>query len=117
MSEGDIEALIERARYRGPTVTADQLVGLDACLRQLGGQIALLARPELAKRFGLELPLYHLSADEFGSDPDRIHEVFGRLGDQRAILFIDEIIRALLVISWPLRTRLSAIPSWPTCAR
>ena len=117
MSEGDVEELIERARYRGPTVTADQLVGLDACLRQLGGQIALLARPELAKRFGLEpsgtlfmgppgtgktlvarylagqleLPLYHLSADEFGSDPGRVHEVFRRLGKERAILFIDEV--------------------------
>jgi SpoVK/Ycf46/Vps4 family AAA+-type ATPase len=32
MSDVDVETLIERSRYSGPTVTADQLIGLDACL-------------------------------------------------------------------------------------
>jgi ATP-dependent 26S proteasome regulatory subunit len=126
MTKRDLEALIERARYRGPTVTADQLIGLDACLRQLGGQVALLARPELARRFSLEpsgtlfigppgtgktlvarylagqleLPLYHLSADQFGSDPELIHGVFRRLGGERAILFIDEISILALKRDW-----------------
>lgn len=117
VDEATVEALVERARYRGPTTQADQLIGLDACLRQLGGQLALIARPELARRFGLEpsgtlligppgtgktsvarylaaqmgLPLYQLSADEFGSDPDLLHAVFRRLAGERAILFVDEI--------------------------
>lgn len=117
MNEQQLSRLIERARYRGPTVRADQLVGLDACVRQLGGQLALIARPELARRFGLEpsgtlligppgtgktlvarylagrldLPLYEISADEFGSDPELIHRVFRRLSEQRAIVFLDEV--------------------------
>ena len=117
VDEATVEALVARARYVGPTTPADQLIGLDACLRQLGGQLALIARPELARRFGLEpsgtlligppgtgktsvarylaahmgLPLYQLSADEFGSDPELLHAVFRRLGGERAILFIDEI--------------------------
>ena len=117
VDEATVEALVERARYVGPTTPAEQLIGLDACLRQLGGQLALIARPELARRFGLEpsgtlligppgtgktsvarylaahmgLPLYQLSADEFGSDPELLHAVFRRLGGERAILFIDEI--------------------------
>jgi ATP-dependent Zn protease len=117
MTESDIDGFVERARYLGPTVQADQLVGLDACIRQLGGQMALLARPDLAARFGLEpsgtlflgppgtgktlmarylagqlkVPLYQLSADEFGKDPGRIRAVFRRLAGERAILFIDEV--------------------------
>lgn len=117
VDEATLETLIERARYRGPTTEANQLIGLEACLRQLGGQLALIARPELARRFGLApsgtlligppgtgktsvarylaaqigVPLYQLSADEFGSDPELLHAVFGRLATERAILFIDEI--------------------------
>jgi ATP-dependent Zn protease len=113
----DVEALVEQALYVGPTVLAEQLVGVDACLHQLGGQIALVARPQLAKRFGLEasgtlligppgtgkttvarfiagrmnLPFYQMSADQFGSDPELVHAVFRRLAGERAILFIDEI--------------------------
>jgi ATP-dependent Zn protease len=111
------QALIERARYAGPTVRRDQLIGVDACLHQLAGQIRLLERPELGERFGLEpsgtlflgppgtgktllarylagmlsIPLYQLSADEFEGDPALLHAVFARLADQRALLFIDEI--------------------------
>jgi len=93
-------------------------VGVDACLRQLGGQIALFARPDLADRFGitpsgslfigppgtgkthlvrylaasvLDVPLYHLGADEFQDDPQLVHAIFERLAPERAILFIDEI--------------------------
>jgi len=116
-SESQIEALIEHARYTGPRVTPDQLVGVDACLRQLGGQLALIARPELARRFGLEpsgtlligppgtgktmvarylagqldLPFYQVSADEFGADPELLHGLFRRLAGERAVLFIDEV--------------------------
>lgn len=113
----DLDALIERSLYRGATVTADRLVGVDACLRQLGGQLALVARPDLAKRFGLEpsgtlligppgtgkttmaryiaghmnLPFYQMSADLFRSNPELLHAVFRRLSQDRAILFIDEV--------------------------
>lgn len=116
-SEAQVEALIEHARYTGPRVTADQLVGVDACLRQLGGQLALVARPELARRFGLEpsgtlligppgtgktmvarylagqldLSFYQVSADEFGADPELLHGLFRRLAAERALLFIDEV--------------------------
>ncbi len=48
----DVKALIAEARYDGPTVTVEQLVGVESCLRQLAGQLALVARPELAERFG-----------------------------------------------------------------
>ena len=112
-----VEALVERARYRGPTVSADQLIGLDACLRQLGGQLALVARPELASRMGIEAsgtlligppgtgktsvarflagrvgrPLYAISADEFGGEPELLHAVFRRLASEPAVLYIDEV--------------------------
>lgn len=105
VSEAAVEAFVARARYGGPTITADRLVAVDACLRQLGGQLALIARPELAARFGLEpsgtlfigppgtgktvtarflagqlvLPFYEVSANEFGSDPELLHGVFRRL--------------------------------------
>jgi cell division protease FtsH len=117
MTDSKIATLIERARYSGPTVTADQLVGVDSCLRQLAGQLQLMARPELAQRYGLEpsgtlfigapgtgktllarylagmlgVPLYQFSADEIGSDPETLRAVFHRLGNQRALCFIDEI--------------------------
>lgn len=117
VTDAEVAALIERARYQGPVVSRDQLVGVDACLRQLGGQLALFARPELAHRFGLEpsgtlfighpgtgkslvarylagqlgLPFFHVSADEFGSEPELLHEFFRRLSGERAIAFIDEI--------------------------
>jgi cell division protease FtsH len=117
VTDAELEAFVEQARYRGPTVGAERLVGLDACLRQLAGQLALLDRPELAERFGLEpsgtlfigppgtgktlvarhlagrldVPLYQFSADEFGADPDLLHAVFRRLGGERAILFLDEV--------------------------
>lgn len=116
-SRDSVDRLIERARYTGPTVSADQLVGVDACLRQLSGQLALIARPELAERFGLEpsgtlfigppgtgktllarhlaahldVPLYQFAADEFGSEPTTIRAVFRRLAGERALLYIDEI--------------------------
>jgi ATP-dependent Zn protease len=117
VTDAEVEALVSRARYEGPVLTRDQLVGVDTCLRQLGGQLALIARPELASRFGLQpsgtlligapgtgkshtaryvagqlgLPFYQISADEFGSDADLLHGVFRRLSSERAILFIDEI--------------------------
>lgn len=117
MRKADLDRLVAGARYRGPIVIADRLIGLDSCLRQLEGQIALFARPDLAERFGLEpsgtlfvgppgtgktltarylagrldRPLYQVSADEFGSDPDLVHGLFARLSDERAILFIDEV--------------------------
>lgn len=109
--------LIARARYHGPTVTADQLIGVEACLRQLAGQLALISRPELASRFGLDasgtlligppgtgktlvarhlasltdLPFYQMSADEFESDPALLHAVFRQLSTERAVCFIDEL--------------------------
>ena len=116
-STAEINALIESARYTGPTVTAEQLVGVESCLRQLAGQLALVARPHLAQRFGLEpsgtlfigppgtgktllarylagqlaMPMYQFAADEFQSNPELIHGVFRRLSDERALVFIDEI--------------------------
>ncbi|HEX7948898.1 MAG TPA: AAA family ATPase [Candidatus Limnocylindrales bacterium] len=117
VTDAEIDALVNRARYEGPAVARDQLIGVDACLRQLGGQLALFARPELAQRFGLEpsgtlligqpgtgktlvarylasqlgLPFYQVSADEFGSDPELLHAFFRRLSGDRAIAFVDEI--------------------------
>ncbi|HLX33824.1 MAG TPA: AAA family ATPase [Candidatus Limnocylindrales bacterium] len=117
MRKADLDRLVAAARYTGPTVKADRLVGLDACLRQLEGQIALFSRPNLAARFGLEpsgtlfvgpagtgktltarylagrldRPLYQVSADEFGTDPDLLHAFFRRLSKERAILFLDEV--------------------------
>lgn len=117
MRKADLDRLVVAARYHGPTVTADKLIGLEACLRQLEGQIALFARPDLAERFGLEpsgtlfvgppgtgktltarylagrldRPLYQVSADEFGSDPELVHGLFDRLSAERAILFVDEV--------------------------
>lgn len=117
----DIEAyadeLIERARYRGPIVTAEQCVGVDACLTQLAGQLALLEHPELGERFGLRpsgtlfigppgtgkthlarylagrlsVPLYQFTADQFEGDPTLLREVFARLAGERAVAFLDEI--------------------------
>ena len=109
--------MISKARYTGPTVAAKQVIGLQACLDQLDGQLALLARPELGARFGLEpsgtlfigspgtgktllarylagtleRPLYQFSADQFEGQPSLIHAVFERLQAERAVLFIDEI--------------------------
>lgn len=117
MTDEELDALVERARYQGPSVTADQLVGLDACIRQLGGQMAMIARPDLAARFGLEpsgtlligppgtgktlvarylagrldVPLYQFSADEFGDDPETVHALFRRLAGEQALLYIDEV--------------------------
>ena len=117
MRKADLDRLVEGALYTGPVVTADRLVGLDACLRQLEGQIAIFGRPDLALRFGLEPSgtlfvgppgtgktltaryvagrsdrrLYQVSADEFGSDPDLLHGLFRRLSEEQAILFIDEV--------------------------
>ena len=116
-SKIDIDALIQGARYTGPTITAGQLIGLDACLVQLGGQLALLRRPDLGQRFGLrpsgtlfigapgtgkthlarylagalERPLYQISADQFEGEPAAIHALFQRLGSEAAILFVDEV--------------------------
>jgi ATP-dependent Zn protease len=115
--EHNIEEMIEKARYAGPSVKADHVIGLDACLTQLEGQLALLARPDLGARFGLEpsgtlfigspgtgktllarylagaldRPLYQFSADQFEGMPALIHAVFERLQSQRAVIFIDEI--------------------------
>lgn len=112
-----VRRMIEAARYRGPSVTIDQLVGVDAALRQLAGQLAMLERPEVAARqhiqpsgtlfLGepgtgktllvrylsgrLEIPLYQFSADEFDGKPGRLHDLFGALQGERALLFIDEI--------------------------
>lgn len=117
LSSSDVDKFVAQALYTGPSVTADLLVGVDSCLRQLAGQLALISRPELAKRFGLEpsgtlflgppgtgktmlakylagrlaLPMYQFAADEFGTDPALIHAVFRRLSDARALVFIDEI--------------------------
>lgn len=117
MTERDVEKFIGDALYAGAPVNADQLIGVESCLHQLAGQLALIARPELAKRFGLEpsgtlflgrpgtgktllakylashlsLPMYQFAADEFGSDPALIHEVFRRLAGQRVVVFIDEV--------------------------
>ena len=117
MRKADLDRLVAGALYTGPTVTADRLVGLDACIRQLEGQIAIFGRPDLALRFGLEPSgtlfvgppgtgktltaryvagrsdrrLYQVSADEFGSDPDLLHGLFRRLSEEQAILFIDEV--------------------------
>ncbi|HVM29950.1 MAG TPA: AAA family ATPase [Candidatus Limnocylindrales bacterium] len=113
----EIDQLLADALYQGPSVTADQLVGVDACLRQLAGQLTLLERPELGVRLGIQpsgslflgppgtgktllarflagqlgVPMYQLSADQFGDDPAQLHRIFGRLSRQRAVLFIDEI--------------------------
>lgn len=117
MTERDVDKFIADALYAGPSVDADQLIGVESCLHQLAGQLALIARPELAKRFGLEpsgtlflgrpgtgktllarylashlsLPMYQFAADEFGSDPALIHEVFRRLAGQRVVVFLDEV--------------------------
>jgi SpoVK/Ycf46/Vps4 family AAA+-type ATPase len=111
------ERLIGKALYTGPTVSRDQLVGVEACLNQLEGQIALSAQPDLAKRFRLDpsgtlfvgppgtgktllarylagrldIPLYQISADQFRGDTALLHAVFERLGPERALLFIDEV--------------------------
>jgi ATP-dependent Zn protease len=112
-----VRKLLADALYTGPSVRADQLVGLDSCLRQLNHQIKLLERPAMAERMGLEpsgtlfigapgtgkthaarflagqldMPLYQMSADQFDGEPKMVHEVFRALGPQRALLFIDEI--------------------------
>lgn len=112
-----VRKLLAEALYAGPTVTEDQLVGLESCVRQLNHQIKVVERPEMAARMGLvssgtlfigspgtgkthvarylagrlDLPLYQLSADQFDGDPKLVHQVFRALNDQRAILFIDEI--------------------------
>jgi transitional endoplasmic reticulum ATPase len=112
-----VTKLLERARYTGPAVSPDSLIGVDSCLRQLRHQIKLLERPDLFERMGLEpsgtlfigppgtgktlmarllagqldMPLYQLSADEFESEPRLVHDVFRALGNERALLFIDEI--------------------------
>ncbi|HEX7949000.1 MAG TPA: AAA family ATPase [Candidatus Limnocylindrales bacterium] len=117
VTDAEIDALVARARYEGPPVARDQLIGVDACLRQLGGQLTLFSRPELGQRFGLEpsgtlligppgtgktlvarylaselgLPFYQVSADEFGSDPELLHGFFRRLSGERAIAFVDEV--------------------------
>jgi SpoVK/Ycf46/Vps4 family AAA+-type ATPase len=117
MRERELEQLLESARYDGPIVSADELVGVDACLNQLQGQLNLIRRPELGQQFGVQpsgtlflgppgtgktmlarylagvlgMPMYQLSADQFGNDPRNIHQVFARLGNQRALLFIDEV--------------------------
>jgi len=115
--QDSVNELVRHARYTGPTVTADELVGLEACLSQLAGQLALIARPELALRFGLEasgslfigppgtgktmaakylaghldIPLYQVAADEFLGDPRLVHGLFRALSNERAVLFIDEV--------------------------
>ena len=117
MPETDIDDLIAKARYTGPTVTANEVIGLEACLEQLRGQLALLERPDLGARFGLEpsgtllignpgtgktllarylagaldRPLYQVSADQFEGQPALIHAVFDRLRSERAVFFLDEI--------------------------
>jgi ATP-dependent 26S proteasome regulatory subunit len=35
--------------------------------------------------------MYQVSADEFGDEPKRIHDLFAALAGRRALLFIDEI--------------------------
>jgi ATP-dependent Zn protease len=116
-SSFDVEQLLGEAVYTGPTVSADQLVGVEACVRQLDGQLKLIEQPELGERFGLQasgtlfigppgtgktllarylagrlnIPLYQLSADQFGEEPERIHLLFRHLARSRALLFIDEI--------------------------
>jgi cell division protease FtsH len=113
----DVEEMIDKARYTGPTVGAAEVIGLGACMEQLKGQLALMERPDLGVRFGLEpsgtlfigapgtgktllarylagalsRPLYQFSADQFQGQPAVLHAVFERLRGERAILFIDEI--------------------------
>jgi ATPase family associated with various cellular activities (AAA) len=134
MPECDVEEMVAKARYGGPTVAANQVIGLDACLGQLEGQLALLARPELGARFGLEpsgtlfigapgtgktllarylagaleRPLYQFSADQFEGQPGLIHAVFDRLGSDPAVVFIDEGSSAVMNPSRHLRCKARA---------
>jgi AAA+ superfamily predicted ATPase len=113
----EVADIVEQARYTGPIIGRDQLIGVDNCLRLLEAQLQALERPARAQRLGAEmsgslflgpagtgkthvvkylagrlsLPLYQVSADQFRSDPRLIHGVFRALGSERAVLFIDEI--------------------------
>jgi hypothetical protein len=49
-SASDLDAVLAEALYTDPTVSADRPVGVEARLRQLAGQLALLRRPELGER-------------------------------------------------------------------
>lgn len=112
-----VAELIERALYRGPTITADRLVGVDSCIKQLMTQILTLTDPAVAARMKAEpsgtlfigppgtgktlvarylagsvgLPMYQFSAEEFGENPEVLSGVFRALGGQKALMYIDEV--------------------------
>lgn len=117
-----LDALLASARYTGPGVGWDEVIGLSHARREVAGALAVFREPELAERVGAKrtnllflgdpgvgkthlaravafelsvgasepVPLYSFSGAEL-AEPGLIRAIFGRLRDQRCVVFIDEI--------------------------